>query len=112
MMLFSIDVIIVAPGAVKTPIWSKAEEVDVSAYRNSPFFPAMQRIRKFMLELGKNGLPPERVAEVIVIALTSANPRVRYQTTPDPMQQFMVNVLPKRTVDRIVAKRLGLSPPP
>jgi hypothetical protein len=22
---------------VKTPIWSKAEEVDISAYRNSPF---------------------------------------------------------------------------
>src|ERR1700758_1977375 len=76
LMLFGIDVIIVAPGPVKTPIWSKAEEVDISAYKNSPFFPAMQRIRKFMLELGKNGLPPERVAEVIVIALTSANPRV------------------------------------
>jgi NAD(P)-dependent dehydrogenase (short-subunit alcohol dehydrogenase family) len=112
MMLFGIDVIIVAPGAVRTPIWSKAEEVDVSAYRNSPFFPAMERIRKFMLELGRNGLPPERIAEVIFGALTSASPRVRYQITPDPMQQFMVNVLPKRMVDRIIAKRLGLSPPP
>jgi short-subunit dehydrogenase len=112
MMLFGIDVIIVAPGAVKTPIWSKADEVDVSAYRNSPFFPAMERIRKFMLELGKNGLPPERIAEVIVGALTSASPRVRYQITPDPMQQFMVNVLPKRMVDRIIARRLGLMPPP
>ncbi len=30
MMLFGIDVIIVAPGAVKTPIWSKADDVDVS----------------------------------------------------------------------------------
>jgi len=76
LMLFGIDVIIVAPGAVNTPIWSKVEEVDVSAYRNSPFFPAMERIRKFMLELGENGLPPERVAEVIFGALTSANPRV------------------------------------
>ena len=41
MMLFGIDVIIVAPGAVKTPIWGKAEEVDISAYRNSPLFPAL-----------------------------------------------------------------------
>ena len=38
LMLFGIDVIIVAPGAVKTPIWSKAEEVDISAYQNSPVF--------------------------------------------------------------------------
>jgi hypothetical protein len=112
MMLFGIDVIIVAPGAVKTPIWSKAEEVDVSAYRNSPFFPAMERIGKFMLELGKNGLPPERIAEVIIGALTSASPKVRYQITPDPMRQLIVNVLPKRMVDRIIARRLGLSPPP
>jgi len=111
LMLFGIDVIIVAPGAVNTPIWSKVEEVDVSAYRNSPFFPAMERIRKFMLELGENGLPPERVAEVIFGALTSANPGVRYQIAPDPVQQFMINVLPKRMVDRIIAKRLGLSPP-
>src|SRR5205085_11519520 len=33
-MLFGIDVVIVAPGAVKTPIWSKAEEVDFSSYKN------------------------------------------------------------------------------
>src|SRR5580692_4420885 len=38
MMLFGIDVIIVAPGAVKTPIWGKAEEVDISQYQNSPFY--------------------------------------------------------------------------
>src|SRR6202158_5089360 len=53
MMLFGIDVIIIAPGPVKTPIWSKAEEVDISAYKNSPFFPALERIRKFMLHLGE-----------------------------------------------------------
>src|ERR1700675_4140232 len=57
MMLYGIDVIIVAPGAVKTPIWSKAEEVDVSSYRNSPFFPALEKIRKFMLHLGETALP-------------------------------------------------------
>jgi NAD(P)-dependent dehydrogenase (short-subunit alcohol dehydrogenase family) len=111
MMLFGIDVIIIAPGAVKTPIWSKAEEVDISAYRNSPFFPALERIRKFMLQLGETGLPAERIAEAIGEALTSASPKVRYQITPDPMRHLMTAVLPKRMVDRIIAKRLGLMPP-
>jgi NAD(P)-dependent dehydrogenase (short-subunit alcohol dehydrogenase family) len=110
MMLFGIHVIIVAPGAVKTPIWSKAEEIDISAYRNSPFFPAMQRVRKFMLKLGENGLPPEKIAEVIFGALTAANPKMRYQITTDPLQQFIVDRLPKRFVDRIIANRLGLKP--
>ena len=60
LMLFGIDVIIVAPGPVKTPIWSKAEQADISAYNNSPYFPALLHIRAFMLQLGATGLPPER----------------------------------------------------
>jgi NAD(P)-dependent dehydrogenase (short-subunit alcohol dehydrogenase family) len=111
MMLFGIDVIIVAPGAVKTPIWSKAEEVDISAYKNSPFFPSLEKIRRFMLQLGESGLPPEKIAETIADALTSASPKVRYQITPDPMRHLMTAVLPKRMIDRIIGKRLGLLPP-
>jgi hypothetical protein len=111
MMLFGIDVIIIAPGAVKTPIWSKAEEVDISAYKNSPFFPALGRIRQFMLRLGETGLPAEKIAEAIAEALTSAHPKVRYQLTPDPMRHLMLAVLPKRMTDKIIAKRLGLLPP-
>ena len=110
MMLFGIDVIIIAPGAVKTPIWSKAEEVDISAYKNSPFFPALERIRKFMLHLGETGLPAEKIAERIADALTSASPKVRYQITPDPMRHLITAVLPKRMVDKIIARRLGLLP--
>jgi len=41
LMLFGIDVVIVAPGAVKTPIWGKADDVDVSVYANSPYAPAL-----------------------------------------------------------------------
>jgi len=110
LMLFGIDVVIIAPGAVKTPIWGKSEEIDVSVYRNSPFFPALERIRKFMLQLGEKGLPAERIAEVIADALVKAKPKTRYQIAPDPIQQFIVETLPKRMVDRIVAKRLGLTP--
>jgi NAD(P)-dependent dehydrogenase (short-subunit alcohol dehydrogenase family) len=110
MMLFGIDVIIIAPGAVKTPIWGKADDVDVSAYQNSPFFPALQKIRKFMLQLGENGLPAEIIAARIADVLTSANPKVRYQIAPDQFRHLMTSILPKRMVDKIIAKRLGLVP--
>jgi hypothetical protein len=111
MMLFGIDVIIIAPGAVKTPIWAKAEEVDISPYKNSPFFPALERIRKFMTQLGENGLPPEKIAEAAFEALTRRAPKVRYEIRPDPMRHLMMAVLPRRTVDKVIAKRLGLMPP-
>jgi NAD(P)-dependent dehydrogenase (short-subunit alcohol dehydrogenase family) len=111
MMLFGIDVIIIAPGAVKTPIWSKAEEVDISAYKNSPYYPALEKVRAFMLRLGAIGLPPEKIAERVFEALTLPRPKVRYQITPDPMRHLMTAILPKRMIDRVIAKRLGLMPP-
>jgi len=112
LMLFGIDVIVIAPGAVKTPIWDKGQQVDISVYKNSPFFPALEKVRAFTQQLSKIGLLPEQIAERIFEALTSANPNVRYQITPDPMRQLIMSWLPKRTVDRIIAKRLGLTPQP
>ncbi|WP_291848753.1 SDR family oxidoreductase [Bradyrhizobium sp.] len=111
LMLFGIDVIVVAPGAVKTPIWSKAEEVDISSYSNSPYFPALQKIRAFMMHLGSIGLPAEKIAEKVFEALTLPNPKVRYTIAPDPVRQMVTALLPKRAIDKIVAKRLGLTPP-
>jgi NAD(P)-dependent dehydrogenase (short-subunit alcohol dehydrogenase family) len=109
MMLFGIDVIIIAPGAVKTPIWGKSDKAELAT--NSPYAPALEKIRAFTKHLSEIGLPPEKIAERIFEALTAANPKVRYQITPDPMRHLIMSVLPKRTVDKLIAKRLGLMPP-
>ncbi|MGH6680523.1 MAG: SDR family oxidoreductase, partial [Bradyrhizobium sp.] len=97
LMLFGIDVIIVAPGAVQTPIWGKADEIDMSVYRNSPYLPAMGKVRDFTKHLSQIGLPPEKIAERVAEALTSAKPKVRYQITPDPMRHLITDMLPRRT---------------
>jgi NAD(P)-dependent dehydrogenase (short-subunit alcohol dehydrogenase family) len=110
LMLFGIDVIIVAPGAVKTPIWGKAGDTNPGG-ANSPYAPAVEKIRAFTKHLSEIGLAPEKIAEVIATALTSPSPKVRYQITPDPMRHLILGMLPKRTVDGIIAKRLGLLPP-
>ena len=96
---------------MKTAIWAKADELDMSAYSNSPYLAAMGKVRDFTKHLREIGLPPERIAEAVAEALTSASPKVRYQITPDPMRHLIMSVLPKRTVDRLIAKRLGLMPP-
>jgi NAD(P)-dependent dehydrogenase (short-subunit alcohol dehydrogenase family) len=112
LMLFGIDVIIVAPGPVKTPIWSKGQEaVDTDNYKNSPYLPALQKVSAYMKHLDSIGLPPERIAERVFDALTLPHPKVRYQIAPDPLRHLVTNYLPKRMVDRIIAKRLGLMPP-
>ncbi len=112
LMLFGIDVIIVAPGPVKTPIWGKGQaDVDMSKYKNSPYLPALQKVAAYMQHLDAIGLPPEKIAEVVYDALTLPKPKVRYQVAPDPMRHLMTAVLPKRMVDKIIAKRIGLLPP-
>lgn len=108
---YGVDVIIVAPGAVATPIWGKAEEQDITAYANTVYAAPLERLQAYMLGLGAKGLPPERIGEAIHTALTAAKPKVRYTISPDPLQTFMSEkVLSKRGLDRIVGKRLGLLP--
>jgi NAD(P)-dependent dehydrogenase (short-subunit alcohol dehydrogenase family) len=108
LMLFGIDVIVVAPGAVATPIWDKAEQVDVSQYANTPYVESLGKVRDYMIANGKKGFPPERLGEVVHTALTTAKPKTRYTVTPEPFQNFLMLALPKRMVDNMIAGRLGL----
>jgi hypothetical protein len=36
---------------------------------------------------------------------------VRYQIAPDKLRHLLTAILPKRMVDKLIAKRLGLLPP-
>ncbi len=110
LMLLGIDVIVVAPGAVATPIWDKAENVDIARYASTPYAPALKNVRDYMLTSGRKGLRPERLGRAVWRALTAAKPKTRYVVTPDPFQNWIVNTLPKRMVDRMIAGRLGLLP--
>ena len=110
LMMFGIDVIVVAPGPVATPIWDKADAIDVSQYANTPYAASLGRIKKLMLKSGANGYTPEKLGQVIWRALTLANPKTRYTVNPEKLQSLLLAWLPKRMADRLIAKGLGLSP--
>jgi len=108
LMLYGIDVIIVGPGAVATPIWDKGEKVDISAYATTDYIEALRRVQKFMVEDGRKGYPPEKVGEVVFQALTTPKPRVRYAVIPgSPLRRIIQRLLPRRAIDRIIARNLG-----
>jgi NAD(P)-dependent dehydrogenase (short-subunit alcohol dehydrogenase family) len=111
LMLFGIDVIIIGPGAVKTAIWDKAEQVDTTRYANTPYGPSIEQFSKFFVNNGRMaGLPPEKLGRVIMHALTTAKPKVRYAVVPSFIQDsLMPAIMPRRMVDRIVAGRLGFT---
>lgn len=110
LMLFGIDVVVVAPGAVATAIWEKGEQVDTTRYANTPYTKAIEKVKQFANQQASKGLPPERLGELIKLALTTPNPKTRYVLTPEPMLHWLLNNLPKRRVDRMIAGQLGLLP--
>ncbi len=112
LMLYGIDVIIVAPGAVATPIWDKGENLDLSAYQDTDFGEAARRVQEIMVRDGRKGLPAQKVAEVVLHALTTPKPRLRYAVIPGNLLKRLVRsiltLLPKRLLDRLIARKLGL----
>jgi NAD(P)-dependent dehydrogenase (short-subunit alcohol dehydrogenase family) len=108
LMLYGIDVIIVGPGAIATPIWDKANQVDLSTYENTEYIESAKGFQKYAVKLGEKGYPPEKVAEVVLRALTAARPLIRYAVVPgNPITNFIQRRLPKRVIDRIIARSLG-----
>ncbi len=108
MMLFGIDVIVIGPGPIKTPIWGKGAAPDFSKLGESPYRTPLEAAFNFMQNLGKNGLPPEDVAKLIHHALTGSNVKTRYTITPGKFQRWIINMLPARMSDRIIANRLNM----
>jgi NAD(P)-dependent dehydrogenase (short-subunit alcohol dehydrogenase family) len=108
LMLFGIDVIVVAPGPIDTPIWDKAEAVDLTPFAATAYAAALGKTRQLMLTMGRHGLPAERIGAVVAEVLTARRPRTRYVITPTPFQYALSRILPKRMIDRMIARRLGL----
>jgi NAD(P)-dependent dehydrogenase (short-subunit alcohol dehydrogenase family) len=110
LMLFGVEVIAIAPGFVSTEMTVKGAETDLTPYAATPYAAALEKLRSFMTPGARGSLPPERLGRAILVALTTSRPKVRYTVAPDPVMTSLVEALPKRLVDRMLAGRLGLRP--
>ena len=109
MLIYGIDVITVIPGPVKTAIWDKAEALDLTAYRNTPYADLLNKFLKFMVHEGRSGLDPEEIGSAVLAALTQAPPRPAYVVVPKKFKNWTLpNLLPTRLVDRLIGKQFGL----
>jgi hypothetical protein len=110
LMLYGIDVIVIGPGAIATPIWDKAEGEDLKRFSNTDYAPAVERVSDYMLTQGREGLPPSDVGDLVWHCLSDPKPKVRYAILRKPfMDARLPRLLPPRMVDNIIAKRLGLT---
>lgn len=109
LMLFGIDVVVIAPGPVKTPIWKKFNKVELlKRYDNSSFRESISKILSFTEKLEAAGISPEIIANRVVSILTDAKTKTRYRIDSQRSQNRLLSFLPKRISDRMIAKQMKL----
>ena len=111
LMPFGIDVVIIAPGAVRTPIWDKAETQDANAYAETIYAAAIAGMRQYMVANGRKGLPPAHVGRLVADALSARSPRAHQPVLKGRFVNWTVpRAMPRRMLDRVLARRMGLLP--
>lgn len=109
LMLYGIDVIVIGPGAIATPIWDKAEQGELKRFSNTDYAPMVERVADYMLKQGRDGLPASQVGDLIWHCLADPAPKPRYRILRNELMDVMLpRLLGQRAVDKIIAKRLGM----
>jgi NAD(P)-dependent dehydrogenase (short-subunit alcohol dehydrogenase family) len=106
---WGIDVILIVPGVIATPIWSTSLAVADKLLNQMPpqavelYGTAMNTMRKKAYPTG--GTSPEAVAKAIAHALIARWPRTRYSVGLDAQLGVLLTFLPDRWRDRIICSR-------
>src|SRR5918995_400017 len=82
---FGIRVVIIEPGVIRTNIMNSSASAKKALDPKSPYFSLMQKIENNFKSMLKNASssPPEEVAKVILQAIMSENPQLRYTVGDD-----------------------------
>jgi len=111
LILFGIDVIIIGPGAIVTPIWQKSDTGLTERFRETPFVEALAKFEQYAAKEGASGFPAEVIGRAVWHALTTAEPKVRYAIVPNRLPNWIIpRLMPMRILDKLVAKFMGIIP--
>jgi NAD(P)-dependent dehydrogenase (short-subunit alcohol dehydrogenase family) len=114
MRQFGVEVALIEPGSIATPFWGKG--LDEAPRIREAMDPELlelyggdlERVEAASEKAAARGIPPERVAEAVVDALTAERPRTRYLVGSDArIRAVMRKVVPDRIMDRLVARELS-----
>jgi NAD(P)-dependent dehydrogenase (short-subunit alcohol dehydrogenase family) len=107
-----IQVSIIEPGTIATPIWTKSAALADEIQSHFPsetlalYGDRLAALRRAAAAAGGRGVPPDRVAEVVEQALTAERPKTRYLIGRDAKRRATVERLPDRLRDRVFERVL------
>ena len=109
---FGIEVAIVEPGTIATPIWRKGAEAfqriaaEVPEAVTDLYGARLAAFREAAAAAGRRGESPDEVAKVVEHALTARRPKTRYVVGRDARRRSRVERLPDRLRDRVYERWL------
>lgn len=107
LLLYGIDVILIEPGSVVTPIWDKG--VDVTPYKDTPYGASSASFAEYAVKDGKAGFTVEYVGKRIANIFEKRKPKTTYPIVPQKFKNWtMPRLLPDRMIDRMIGKGFGL----
>jgi NAD(P)-dependent dehydrogenase (short-subunit alcohol dehydrogenase family) len=108
-----IKVALVEPGGGRTPIWDKSGAEADRLMQDAPpelderYGTLVKKIRAEAEKIGRDGAPPDAVADAVVHALTAKRPKVRYLVGSDAKSRAaLARLLPDKVMDALLARAL------
>jgi short-subunit dehydrogenase len=103
----NIKIIIVEPGAVNTPIWAKAENINLEPFSKSRYASILPRIKSEVVKGGKNGADVTDLAKLINKIILLKKPKIRYTFSKNKFKEIILPMLlPDKILDAIIKKKL------
>jgi NAD(P)-dependent dehydrogenase (short-subunit alcohol dehydrogenase family) len=109
----NVQVALVEPGSVTTPIWNKSraqgDGLSVPAELTEQYGHVPAAMSKVLQDTERRGIPPERVAQTIERALTARRMKARYLIGRDAKAMLLAKrLLPDHVFDRVARRALGV----
>ncbi|HEV2997764.1 MAG TPA: SDR family oxidoreductase [Solirubrobacteraceae bacterium] len=106
-----IQVALVEPGSIATPIWGKGgpqiESLEIPAELREQYGHVPAAMERVLRDTERRGIPPERVAATIEHALRARRMHARYLVGRDAqMMVWAKRLLPAHLLDRLIARAL------
>jgi NAD(P)-dependent dehydrogenase (short-subunit alcohol dehydrogenase family) len=108
---WAIDVAVIEPGSIDTPIWDKGVETigEMPETSKRLYGRQLQRMEEVFKETASRGISPEKVAETIHEAIRSEKPRHRYLVGRDAkIAARLKGTLPDRIFSKLIGRQLKM----
>jgi NAD(P)-dependent dehydrogenase (short-subunit alcohol dehydrogenase family) len=108
-----VQVALIEPGSVATPIWDKArqtgEQLSIPSELHKQYGHVPEAMDKVLHDTAKRGVPAEQVAQMIERALTARRMKARYVVGRDARAMIAARrLLPDLVFDRFARRALGV----